>query len=346
MDRILVLGYFGYQTNQLDGQTVKTRDVYRLISEHHANTVFYDTQEFQTRRWSVFRMLGMVARSRSLVYLPAQNNLKYVFPFIWLVAKLFGVKVHYFVIGGWLSLFLKKLPLHRFLLRRIDGIYSETARLKQELEDWYGMKNVGLFHNFRYFDFQPAEHHTQGELHIVFMARVCRAKGLDMIFSFGDYAGQNGLSEHVSVDFYGPIKEEDRAYFFNEVSRFPFMSYKGVLQPEDVHRNLHRYDVLVLPTHYPGEGLPGSVIDAYIAGLPVIVTRWAYATEFVEEGVSGIIVPYEDGQEAFDAAIVSLLGDEEKLSRMKVSANQYGMRFSEKVAWENLQSILFSSKCK
>lgn len=33
MMKILVLGYFGYQTNQLDGQTVKTRDLYRLAKE-------------------------------------------------------------------------------------------------------------------------------------------------------------------------------------------------------------------------------------------------------------------------------------------------------------------------
>lgn len=31
--KVLVLGYFGYMTNQLDGQTVKTRDVYRLAKE-------------------------------------------------------------------------------------------------------------------------------------------------------------------------------------------------------------------------------------------------------------------------------------------------------------------------
>lgn len=31
--KVLVLGYFGYNTNQLDGQTVKTRHIYTLAEE-------------------------------------------------------------------------------------------------------------------------------------------------------------------------------------------------------------------------------------------------------------------------------------------------------------------------
>ena len=48
MKRILVLGYFGYNTNQLDGQTVKTRDIYRLVEEQAGGKVdYYDTEDFQ-----------------------------------------------------------------------------------------------------------------------------------------------------------------------------------------------------------------------------------------------------------------------------------------------------------
>ena len=47
MKRILVLGYFGYLTNQLDGQTVKTRDVYRLVKEQSKDysVDYFDTQD-------------------------------------------------------------------------------------------------------------------------------------------------------------------------------------------------------------------------------------------------------------------------------------------------------------
>ena len=31
MKKVLVLGYFGYRSNQLDGQTIKTRNIMRLL---------------------------------------------------------------------------------------------------------------------------------------------------------------------------------------------------------------------------------------------------------------------------------------------------------------------------
>ena len=54
---VTAIGYFGYNTNQLDGQTVKTRDLYRLISEQSETPVdFYDTEEFQYRKLSLLKM--------------------------------------------------------------------------------------------------------------------------------------------------------------------------------------------------------------------------------------------------------------------------------------------------
>lgn len=54
MSQFFVLGYFGYESNQLDGQTVKTRDVYRLIQEQFPNKVgYYDTQKYKVSRLSL-----------------------------------------------------------------------------------------------------------------------------------------------------------------------------------------------------------------------------------------------------------------------------------------------------
>ena len=83
MNRILVLGYFGYNTNRLNGQTVKTRDIYRLAGEQlNAIVDFYDTEEAKFNKLSLFKMLWKLMRCNELFYLPAYNNLKLVFPLI------------------------------------------------------------------------------------------------------------------------------------------------------------------------------------------------------------------------------------------------------------------------
>lgn len=330
MNRILVLGYFGYTTNQLDGQTVKTRDVYRLTVEQLPDQTvdFYDTQEFQTNKISIFKMFWKVACCDTLFYLPAHNNLKWIFPIIYCLSALCRVKIHYFVVGGWLREFIANLPLHRYMLKRIAGIHTETQQLKRELEEYYQFKNVDIFPNFRFFDFQPKGGIEHEKLRLVFMARVTRQKGLDWIFVLAAYIQENYLQDKFSITFFGPIDEEDKDYFETRIAQYSCVEYKGALQPEDIHETLSQYDVMLLPTHYFTEGLPGSVVDAYISGIPVIVTEWKHAREFVDDGVSGYIIPFENGQQQLIEKVLLLEKDRSLLHQLQGNALIKRMTFA------------------
>ena len=326
MSKILVLGYFGLNTNQLDGQTVKTRDLYRLVCESFDCVNYYDTEDFKYSKLSIFKMFWKVVTSRTIVYLPAHNNLKYIFPLVFILSKVFATKIHYFVVGGWLREFLQHLPIHRFMLKHIEGIHAETIKLKDELEGYYDFKNVDVFPNFRFFKFNPSRESTE-KLRLVFMARVNRMKGLDWIFDLAEYILLNDLSSKVSITFYGPINEGDRGYFETELSKYDFAEYKGVLQPSEIYETLNNYDVMLLPTHYYTEGLPGSVVDSYISGIPVIVTDWKHAKEFVDDGKSGFIVPFDNGEMDLIKCVNTLIEDRELLSDLQMGALAKRMGF-------------------
>ncbi len=47
---------------------------------------------------------------------------------------------------------------------------------------------------------------------------------------------------------------------------------------------------MLFPTYWKGEGFPGVIIDAFVAGLPVIATDWNMNTEIIEDGVNGFII--------------------------------------------------------
>lgn len=317
MNKILVLGYFGYNTNQLDGQTVKTRDVYRLAKEQlNAEIDFYDTEDFQFNKLSILKMFWNVICCDTLIYLPAHNNLKVIFPIIYCFSVLFRVKIHYFVVGGWLREFLQNLPIHRFMLAHTRAIHAETLQLKSELEEYYDFKNVDIFPNFRFFDFDPNRKDSE-KLRLVFMARINKMKGLDWIFHFAEYIQKNKLSEKFEISFYGPMHEEDRPYFEDSLKIYPFIKYYGVLQPEEIYKSLSQYDVMLLPTHYYTEGLPGSIVDAYISGIPVIATEWKHAHEFIEDGKSGFIIPFENGEDTLIDRILRFESDRHMLSEMQ-----------------------------
>lgn len=319
MSRIFVLGYLGLRSNQLDGQTVKTRDLYKLACQEFDDVTMYDTEDFKFNKLSIFKMFWKVISSRTIVYLPAHNNLKVIFPIIFVLSKIFRTKIHYFVVGGWLREFLENLPLHRFMLRHISGIHTETQRLKSELESYYNFTNVDVFPNFRFFDFQPSRT-PSGKLRVVFMARVNKMKGLDWIFNLAEFIKLNQLEDQIKLSFYGPIYDADCDYFQTELSKYSFAEYKGVLQPSEIHQTLNDYDVMLLPTHYYTEGLPGSIVDAYISGIPVIVTDWKHSREFVDDGECGYIIPFENGEDALIERVIKLMNNRDTLSDLQTGA--------------------------
>lgn len=340
--KTLVLGYFGYHTNQLDGQTVKTRDLYKLMENKlDENEVdYFDTQDFQYEKLSVFMLLKKLIGCKYLFYLPAHNNLKYIFPVIFVISKICGFKILYFIIGGWLVEYLETKPLHRWMLKRICGIFTETMLMRSALHENYGFDNVTLFPNFRFTSFIPKEHHEDGKLRLVFLARINKMKGLDVVFSLASYLKDKRLERNVSIDFYGPIYQPDKDYFFGELKKYDFLAYKGELQPDRIDETIEKYDVMLLPTHYYTEGLPGSVVDAYMSGIPIIVSKWKHAEEFVKDGETGFIVPFENGEEVLCEKVEMLLQNPILLSKMKRMAYQESFRYTSASAWEIIKRYI------
>ena len=61
------------------------------------------------------------------------------------------------------------------------------------------------------------------------------------------------------------------------------------MQNEQAIEVLAHYDCMLFPTHYDGEGFPGVILEAYMAGIPVIASRWKFNDEFVFDGRTGYL---------------------------------------------------------
>lgn len=79
---------------------------------------------------------------------------------------------------------------------------------------------------------------------------------------------------------------------------------------------MSHYDVFLFPTYYKGEGFPGSVIDAYIAGLPIIASDWHFNKDVIKDGETGFIIPPQD-EEALYKSMLSLIRDKTVLRQMR-----------------------------
>jgi glycosyltransferase involved in cell wall biosynthesis len=82
-------------------------------------------------------------------------------------------------------------------------------------------------------------------------------------------------------------------------------------------------DIFVFPSHY--EGLPGALLEAMIAGLPVVATPVDGNSELIEDGVTGIFVPPHDSDTLADR-LVELLSDPERQHTLGSAASDFAQQ--------------------
>lgn len=340
---ILVYGYFGSENNQLDGQTVKTRSIFQLLEENVGEldmTVSkYDTQIYKKNKKNIINSWCEIYKSDILFYIPAQNNLKFLFPFIYFICKMKGIQIHYVVVGGWLNDFLKNLPLHRMLLKRINKIYPQTNELTFALTNNYSFKNVEQLHNFRFTDdVQISTNSISKEIKLVFMARIHPKKGVDTLFKLAKTLLDLSYID-VRIDIYGPIFEQYKNEFEKSLEESNNIKYCGVIEPNKIVKTLSQYDLFLFPTEYFTEGFPGSILEAYLANLPVVVSRWKYAEEFIEQNVTGIISDFENPENFIDE-VIKLLNTPNKIEILKQGVIKAKMKYTPNGAWKIIKNNL------
>lgn len=337
--RILVFGYFGYVTNQLDGQTIKTRALYELLREKcpDAEVEVLDSQELQFRPIkTILKLLKAPFGKDTVFYLPGQNNLSRFFPTLYRLCKLAKSRIVYPVVGGWLPDFVADKPQLKNKLKNIDGVLVESQRMVNQLQD-LGFANVEILENFRQTEFKP-EFSASSKLRFVFMARLCREKGCNLILEAVDKLNKFNPSAF-TVDFYGPKIDDFAEEFLGKISKMPNVEYHGTVAPHRVFETLNQYDCLLLPTYYEGEGFPGSIVDSFFAGIPAIVSDWKDLGGFIEDGETGFVIPPKDA-DALTRAMGDLIDNPGQLEPMKRAAYSRSKHYTASAAWEIIKKYV------
>lgn len=350
MEKILVLGYFGYRTGQLDGQTVKTRDVCELLRRRldtaRYKVDYFDTQVLQSGKWRMISLIAKLLSCRKVVYLPGQNNLSGFFLPLHRLSRLLKFDILYVMIGGWLADFLKEHPEMVAPMASLRAIFPENRQVKARLEKEYGFSNVVLAPNFRFLPAgkpqrpQPREAGTPFRL--VFLSRVSEQKGIFTVFSLMDWLRGQGIPAR--VDFYGALDEASAERFSKALASCPEAAYKGCLDASGVIPALAAYDLMLLPTFYEGEGFPGALVEAYMASLPVAVSDWKYNSEYVKEGETGFLVPLGEGEvERYGSIVARLAQDGNRLQAMREQAGKEGEKYTDEAFWRVFEPYLILS---
>ena len=97
------------------------------------------------------------------------------------------------------------------------------------------------------------------------------------------------------LDIYGQVDDRQVEWFEKLKKSFPdYISYKGIVQSDKSVEVLKNYFLLVFPTRFFTEGIPGTILDAYAAGVPVLSSKWESFFDVVDDGYTGIGYKFGD----------------------------------------------------
>ncbi len=324
MSKICIVGHFGFGKNLLNGQTIKTKIVTEEIERKFGkeNVVLLDLAG------GVKRIPGLLVKipfflkkSDNFVMLPVENGLRFLTPVLRFWNAFFKKKLHYVVIGGWLPKFASDKKWLVNGLKKFHGVYVETNTMKQALEHM-GLNNLFVLPNCKNLNVL-----TETDLvypngipyRLCTFSRVMKEKGIGTAIEvINRVNGQLGYTAY-SLDIYGQIWDESKDWFESLKESFPpNIRYMGCVDADKSVEVLQDYFALLFPTHFYTEGIPGTVIDAYAAGIPVISAKWESFSDVIEDGKTGIGYEFDNVAE-FEQTLLQVANNPKLILDMKVN---------------------------
>lgn len=267
-----------------------------LLSKQYKNEPKLNTYTLNSNRFKSRILTLIYVVIKVIVNLPFYDKLMInasargfmiVGPFYYLIARIFRKKIIFRIFGGSLDhIYIKS----NFLLKKIHErttFKSDTFFLQTNfLINFFNDK----IHNLHWLPtsrpLPEKRFKKRFNKKVIFLGRLIKEKGTEEL----NWLSKN-INHEYSLAIYGPIGDD-----FSRVLLKSNDCYHGKLKPSDVINTLLQYDILILPTHFSGEGYPGVIIEAFGAGIPCVASDWRSIPELVIEGQNGYLFPTMDKQ--------------------------------------------------
>ena len=298
MAKICVCGAFRLWDVPKGGQEVKTCILADALEKRYGKVYRIDTLAKNSRLLMPFQILWAMTTCSDIIMLPAHNGLVVLSKLFTKLDRLFHCRLHYSVIGGWLQDLLPNHPDVMKALHKFTGIYVETQTMKKALQN-LGYDNVCVVPNCKplsILDKEQLQKAYSEPYRLVTFSRVTEKKGIGTAVDLVMKLNRKYEREVFTIDIYGPIDSgEDEAWFKDIEKTFTkTIRYCGNAPFDKSVEILSGYFALLFPTQYYTEGIPGTIIDSYAAGLPVISAKWKSFSDVIEDGVTGLGYKFND----------------------------------------------------
>lgn len=240
-----------------------------------------------------------------------------------LLSKKKKVIIHYH--GGYFKVLYGKMnvlqkKINKSLISKIDTMIALSDGLKSLFIDVISLNKVKVCENYVADSSIGAENEfiakieslvEKSRLDVLYLSNFIKTKGYMDVLK----AAVNLKDKPVSFHFAGAFfNEEDKKEFFrfiDENNLHESVEYHGIVGGKQKKQLLMKADVFTLPTYYPNEGQPISIIEAMGNGLTIITTKHAGIPDIVSKD-NGYLVSAESPEEIGNC-LTQLVGNKEQL---------------------------------
>lgn len=339
---IAILGHFGGKKSFNDGQTVKTVALYDALMRNSIDVEKVDT--YYVKKNPVLfccQFVRMLIKDQQIIVLLSSNGRRMFFPVLYFLSKYFGKGIYHYGIGGRLAREIQENEHIKKYVRSFEGNWMESHILAENLNK-LGITNAVYVPNFKKLKvLSPDDLAVEVTKPYKFctFSRVMEEKGIgDAVAAIEEINRRSGQCL-AKLDIYGPVEPDyrDRLEAMLKVSQA--CRYCGVVNASQSVEIIMGYYCLVFPTHWKHEGIPGTIIDALSAGVPIISRKWQYCTEMIEDKKTGLIYPFEEPDKLVDA-IEYAVSHQANILEMRKNCLKKANEYREEVVIKQILSLL------
>lgn len=317
--RFSVIGHFAEGLPINDGQTVKTRSLAELLERYYQCGIQrVDTYDYRRHPVKLLKStISCLFHSDCVFVLLSRNGRTILLPIISMLSKLSGSRVFHCLIGGKLADDVERRPWMAAVLNSLEANWVETHSLVARLKE-VGVTNAAYLPNFKLLepvDMKNRSYSSEPPFKLCTFSRVMREKGILDAIEAVESINRKAASCICLLDIYGQIEKSFSDEFARAIESAKYCSYSGNVESGRAVNILSGYDCMLFPTLWEGEGIPGTVIDALTAGLPVIAYKWAYYDEMLADGITGFGVSPGD-RDQLSKAVVALFSEKDLLRNL------------------------------
>jgi len=247
-------------------------------------------------------------------------------------AKCFRLPVVNHLHGAGMREFIERLP--RFYRAIVFRMYSRIdisiillESMRREFQQFWPDMDVRVVPNFYTKSFEGVKQKpARDTIKIVYLSNIIYSKGiLDLLDAFAELSSHYAQVElviagdYMDDTFYS--RKQIEQMFMRRLEKLERVRYVGVVSGEEKVELLAQSDIFVLPTFYPMEAFPLSIIEAMRAGDVIVATQHNYLPEIVKAEMGALVEPRSP--DLLVSALKRIVDDPQKMRRIQNHNMEY-----------------------